>query len=237
VWNLRGYKAECLDLAYLSVVMSLQLSNIVVRRVHLEEILASLMSESAQTKFWGDMSYELFSNVFILYEQIDTFFSHRSSEEGFPAMIVFCVYIAGSLSTYLWKYPQLCPKLAEKAEAILNRCLDILETLQHAWLTAQRWAQSLRFVAIPSATTQEQFLSLADGIEQPSNEITLDPRLQQTPQDYSGNLEVLSDLAARINQGTDNQELLADMSVEPIDNFEAELTAFLRWEVNLGITY
>jgi hypothetical protein len=101
VRNLRSYKAECLDLAYLSVVMSLQLSNIVVRRVHLEEILASLISESAQTKFWEDMSYELFSNVFILYEQIDAFFSHPSSEEGFPAMIVFCVYIAGSLSTYL----------------------------------------------------------------------------------------------------------------------------------------
>jgi hypothetical protein len=147
VWNLRGYKAECLDLAYLSVVVSLQVSNIVVRRVHLEEILASLMSKSAQTKFWEDMSYELFSNIFILYEQIDAFCSHRSSEEGFPAMIVFCVYIAGSLSTYLWKCPQLCPKLAEKAEAILNRCLDILETLQYAWPTAQRWAQSLRVVA------------------------------------------------------------------------------------------
>jgi hypothetical protein len=236
VWNLRGYEAECLDLAYLSVVMSLQLSNIVVRRVHLEEILASLMSESAKTNFWEDMSYELFSNVFILYEQIDAFFSHRSSEEGFPAMIVFCVYIAGSLSTYLRKCPQLCPKLAEKAEVILNR-LDILETLQHAWPTAQRWAQSLRVVAIPSATTQKQFLSLADSIEQPSNEITLDPRLQQTSQDYSGNLEMLSDLAARINQGTDDQELLADMSVEPIDKFEAELTAFLRGEVNLGVTH
>lgn len=37
VWNLRGYKAETLDLAYLSVVMPLRLSNIVVRRVHLEE--------------------------------------------------------------------------------------------------------------------------------------------------------------------------------------------------------
>jgi hypothetical protein len=237
VWNLRGYKAEGLNLAYISSVMSLQLSNIVVRRVHLEEILASLLSESAQTKFWEDMSYELFSNVFILYEQIDAFFSHRSSKEGFPAMIVFCVYIAGSLSTYLWKYPQLCPKLAEKTEAILNRCLDILETLQHAWPTAQRWAQSLRVVAIPSVTTQEQFFGLADGIEQPSNEIALDLRLQQTSQNYSGNLEMLSDLATRINQGTDDQELLADMSVEPIDNFEAELTAFLRGEVNLGITY
>jgi hypothetical protein len=95
----------------------------------------------------------------------------------------------------------------------------------------------LRVVAIPSATTQEQFLSLADGIEQPSDEIALDLRPQQMSQDYSGNLEMLSDLATRINQGTDDQELLADMSVEPIDNFEAELTAFLRGEVNLGITY
>jgi hypothetical protein len=48
---------------------------------------------------------------------------------------------------------------------------------------------------------------------------------------------MLSDFATRINQGTDDQELLADMSVEPIDNFEAELTAFLRGEVSLGITY
>lgn len=37
IWNLRGYKAETLDLAFLSVCMPLKLCGIVVRRVHLEE--------------------------------------------------------------------------------------------------------------------------------------------------------------------------------------------------------
>lgn len=63
-------------------------------------------ANSTRAKFWENMSYELFSNVLGLYEQIDAFFSHRSSDEGFPAMIVFCVYICGSLASYLWKWPQ-----------------------------------------------------------------------------------------------------------------------------------
>jgi len=38
--------------------------------------------------FWQTMSYELFSNVWELYEAIDMFFALRSSEDGFPAMLV-----------------------------------------------------------------------------------------------------------------------------------------------------
>lgn len=100
---------------------------------------ASGDSSSPQAKFWGNMSYELFSNVLGLYEQIDAFFTHRSSDEdGFPAMIVFCVYICGSLASYLWKWPQICPYYAQEAEGVLHRSLEILETLQYAWPLAMR---------------------------------------------------------------------------------------------------
>ncbi|RDW80196.1 hypothetical protein BP6252_04834 [Coleophoma cylindrospora] len=320
VWNLRGYKAEALDLAYLSVVMPLRLSNIVVRRVHLEEIMASMLgnpgdTNSSQAKFWQNMSYELFTNVLGLYEQIDAFFSHRSSDEGFPAMIVFCVYICGSLASYLWKWPQICPYYAHEAEPVLLRTLEILETLQYAWPTAMRWAQSLRTVATPSTTTgapplttvasQEQFFSLADGA--PSRTTSAITRIQPpntstnpntpSPSNATGNLEMLSSLAARIDQRADEQhrqtqsnQPLSDLENTrrqqhlpdqhsryrdnrdrddediafnhmphlatmngmsgmeigngsmghfglgmPIDDFEAELTAFLQGEVHLGI--
>jgi hypothetical protein len=38
--------------------------------------------------FWNNMSNELFEHVWGLYTQIDAYFPLRSSEDGFPAIIV-----------------------------------------------------------------------------------------------------------------------------------------------------
>lgn len=177
-WNLRGWKAESLHLAYLSVVMVLRLSNIVVRRIYLEDLLLSVSPSSSTTSttppsnpqgipsgppppqqasataapphFWPSVSRALFANVAELHEQIDAYFSSRAPDEGFPAILVFCVYVCGSLASYLWRYPQLCPGGAA-APAVALRSLQVLTELQHAWPAAVRWQQGLRQAQAASA--------------------------------------------------------------------------------------
>lgn len=131
-------------------------------------------NDNAPSGFWESVSFELFSNVRSLYESIDTFFSLRSPEDGFPAMFVFCVYICGSCASYLWKWPQLCPTLSLEAEKILMRSLEVLQNLQHAWPMASKWLSALQKVAVPhrskkhkplsAMASQERFLSSVDGL-------------------------------------------------------------------------
>lgn len=158
LWNLRGWREEQMHLSYLAVVMVLRVSNIVERRIYLDEILFSVnnpgdtvspRTKEAPENFWTTMSNELFVNVFELFEQIDVFFTTRSSDEGFPAILVFCVYICGSLASYLWRYPQLCPRVADRAEEMSLRCVQVLGDLHVLWPTSMRWNQGLQQIASP----------------------------------------------------------------------------------------
>lgn len=181
-WNLRGWRSEGLHLAYLAVVMVLRVSNIVERRIYLDEILLSANSSRSSTGvadtiavspdskmaagggapdgFWRAMSDELFAGVVELHEQIDAFAALRANGarsgahgEGFPAILVFCVYICGSLASYLWRYPQLCPRVAGDAESISLRCLQVLGDLHRAWPTSTRWQQGLQQIASPLSSS------------------------------------------------------------------------------------
>lgn len=158
LWNLRGWRDEQLHLAYLTIVMVLRVSNIVERRIYLDEILLSVndphgavspRTRGAPEGFWAAMSGELFANVLELAEQIGAFAAARSRDEGFPAILVFCVYICGSLASYLWRYPQLCPRAAGRAEEVSLRCVRVLDDLHRAWPTSTRWNQGLQQIASP----------------------------------------------------------------------------------------
>jgi hypothetical protein len=148
VWNLRGYKAENLELAYLAIVMVVRLSNIVLRRIYLDDLIAASHSNFdfslvSNAEFWRTMSHELFANVQELHDQIEAYFPLRLKEEGHPAILAFCVYVCGSVAAYLWRWPNLCTKVAAQAETMATRSLAVLSELQHAWPTASRWQQGL----------------------------------------------------------------------------------------------
>lgn len=182
-WNLRGWRSEQLHLAYLAVVMVLRVSNIVERRIYLDEILlsannadnnnditASPKTRGAPDGFWRAMADELFAGVVELHEQIDAFAALRTRGEGFPAILVFCVYICGSLASYLWRYPQLCPRVAPEAEGISLRCLQVLGDLHQAWPTSTRWQQGLQQIASPlSATSGSSQSGSASGDSPPTS--------------------------------------------------------------------
>lgn len=197
-WNFRGYKTESYHLAYLCAVMVARLNNIVIRRIYLEDILDSILSHSSSDStiitYWATMSNELFTNVYSLHEIVDTFFSHRAPDQGVPSIIVFCVYICGSLASYLCKWPQLCPDLAPRAEVILNRSLEVLADLLDHWPLVSRWLNALQNIAMPiqakkNLDTQEQVthISHARRPEQhhppePGMSSGIDPQLQAQSQ-------------------------------------------------------
>lgn len=164
-WNLRGFKAQHVELAYLSIVSIMKLNHIVPRRLYLESIVAKLLghrataTDNAPQDFWEQMSFELFSNVWQLYDIIDAFFTTRSSDDGFPAMLAFCVYICGSLASYLVRWPQLCRELSASASKILNRALEILSTLEEKWPTVHDWTLVLRKLAEQPASRDSEALS------------------------------------------------------------------------------
>ncbi|KAH7308745.1 hypothetical protein BKA65DRAFT_559625 [Rhexocercosporidium sp. MPI-PUGE-AT-0058] len=258
--NLRGYKAESLDLAYLSTVMVLRLSNIVLRRIYLPDIMVAT-SENPQPSpappaFWESMSESLFQNVHSLYEQIDAYLPLRSREEGFPPIIVFCAYICGSLASYLWKTPHLCMDLSESAKLIYQRCLDALTDLQYAWPMALRWHEALRKagvqneepppVPISSVRVLDQNINGDNQID-PALSSAVQPLFQSTAKEAQRAAIPGRELVYDIDTVVAEEEMAigniyehegpAELSTSdsvgnlPLDMFEAELMAFLRGEV------
>ncbi|CAG9984187.1 unnamed protein product [Clonostachys byssicola] len=151
VWNLRGFKIEGLDLAYLSAVMVLRLSNIILRRSYVHDMLNS-QSRQSETHTspsgdtgppWSTVSEELFDNMLRLHEQITAFFEYRFPDQGYPALIVFCVYVCGSLANHLRQQPQICPRVAPQAMGILQQSIKGLGDLKSAWPLAKRWYRAL----------------------------------------------------------------------------------------------
>lgn len=156
VWNLRGFKAEGLDLAYLSVVMMIRLSNIILRRsrVHtLDDGTTMEASHSADAASLGSASgrgktitEELFINMVALHEQIEAYFGLRSPDQGFPAFVVFCIYICGSLANHLLKgesHFRTVTDAKSRAAQILETSTKLLSDIQDAWPMAKRWNDAL----------------------------------------------------------------------------------------------
>ncbi|KAL2810751.1 hypothetical protein BJX63DRAFT_401167 [Aspergillus granulosus] len=160
IWNLRGFKAEGLDLAYFSTVMVLRLSNIVLRRRYLHDCHHESQSQStsqsnSQSLGVDTTTTDLFKNMLVLHEQIDAFFDFRSPDQGFPAMIVFCVYVCGSMANHLHQEPSVCPAIAPRAEEILRKSLTGLGQLQDAWPLAREWNSALCRASSATDTRQK----------------------------------------------------------------------------------
>ncbi|KIW04856.1 uncharacterized protein PV09_04038 [Verruconis gallopava] len=235
--NLRVWKDLGFELAYLSVVMMLRLSNIIVRRMHLEDIKSSIVDKNVEESirnFWEGVSFKLFSNVEELYEQIESCFSTRSCNEpqAYPAILVLPVYVCGSLALNLWKWPSLCPHMAGKAAEMVSRCLNIITGLQSAWPMAKNWQQGLQQAATPlsggfspaSNTTCQSLRGSANDMQAPA--LTLESNREGG---FRGIIQINEPFGA-IPQ--------IDPSIHigtiPNDIFDAEVTAFLQ-EAHYGL--
>ena len=147
-WNLRAFKIEGLDLSFFSVVMVLRLSNIILRRSYLSDMLHSASTSDSEgqaekLRAWPYVAEELFDNMLLLHEQICAFFANRAPEQGYPALIVFCVYVCGSLANHLHQQPHICPRVAPNALDVLHKSVQGLADLQGAWPLVRRWYTAL----------------------------------------------------------------------------------------------
>ncbi|KAI7784670.1 hypothetical protein LA080_009607 [Diaporthe eres] len=143
---LKGYKAGGQDLAYLSITNSTRLCNIVLRKAYLSEMINLDQSDAQLQTFWSNMSLELFKNVKLLYEQIETQFMERAADDSLGAqMALFCVFSCGHMATYLCKYPNVCPDpmISRDGPIMLQRAMQILTEASQVWPLAARWLENL----------------------------------------------------------------------------------------------
>jgi len=164
---LQHHKALGQDLAYLGVTMIVRLCNIVLRQPYLEDIIHLDKKDPTERPFYNNISNQIFTNVRDLFEQIEAQFTDRAPDETVGAQIIaFCVYSCALFSTYLYKYPHICPDrtLSEAAPYMLKRTRGILVESQEAWPLASRWVDSIdRFLQVPQDATPVLEGSMTDG--------------------------------------------------------------------------
>lgn len=164
---LRRYKDVGEDLAYLCVTMMTRLCNIVLRRPYLADVIRRNVKERRQQEFFSAMALDLFQNVRGLYEQIDAQFTDRTPDESVGAQIAsFCVYSCGLFSTYLCKFPAICPdqSIAAAGPMMLERTIGILNESKEVWPLAARWADALeKFSRDPKSMPLTTEGSMDDG--------------------------------------------------------------------------
>ncbi|CAK7221591.1 hypothetical protein SBRCBS47491_004579 [Sporothrix bragantina] len=247
LWNLRGWRSEGLHLAYLSVVMVLRLSNIVIRRVFLDEMITTLQSPGSpqvtavELATWQRVSYDLFDNVVELHEQVTAYFSMRTPDEGFPAILVFCVYMCGSLASYLWHNPSLCPHVSPvEAEEMALGTLRILSELYTAWPASARWEEVLRRVAVregePATDGINGETSTSTGmiIDLPERSRTDAPMLNDLqPASASASASASARSSRSSTASEDDLRLL--ITDFPSDLFNAELADYLNGTIHYGL--
>ncbi|CAK7205087.1 hypothetical protein SEUCBS139899_007852 [Sporothrix eucalyptigena] len=250
LWNLRGWRSEGLHLAYLSVVMVLRLSNIVIRRVYLDEMIVALtrinQSQSPSSPqmshdsvaAWQRVSYDLFDNVVELHEQVMAYFSMRTPDEGFPAILVFCVYMCGSLASYLWHNPSLCPHVSPvEAEEMALGTLRILSELYTAWPASARWEEVLRRVAVrevePPTETDGVHSSSGMIVDLPERPIN-DASIINDTQPMSASISASASRSSRSSTASEDElrPLITDF---PSDLFNAELADYLSGTIHYGL--
>ncbi|KAK2590452.1 hypothetical protein QQS21_011869 [Conoideocrella luteorostrata] len=139
----KGYKADGQELAYLCVTMMTRLSNIVLRRPYLIDIIKPDRRDTTKQAFFKAMSNEIFVNVRCLYEQIDVQFTNRSPNES-----VVCQD----------------QSLAGDGPIMLQRTIGILNECRQVWPLAARWVDALeKFSLDPQSATLCHEGSMDDG--------------------------------------------------------------------------
>ncbi|KAK8067913.1 hypothetical protein PG996_007025 [Apiospora saccharicola] len=175
---LPGYRQKNEDLAYLSACATLRLSNIVLRKAYLGDMIRSLKGPHSvpAVHILRIIANELFDNVFELFKQIKAQFDDgdRPLEEMVGSqMAAFCVYSCGLLVSYLVKFPGLYhppePIKTQQGKILTPRdmydyIIGILEEAQAIWPLASSWLIGLKsWMRGPDTGRVYEGVFMADG--------------------------------------------------------------------------
>lgn len=149
--NLRGMLAEGKDIPFLSHICCYKLAGVVLRRKYLASMAAALepdgtLDESilAPEGFWQEMAKDMVQKSYDLISTIDDFFKLRATKLGFAAILIFGLYISGSVCLYLQRWPTLCPQEVPHATRYLELAIETLSDIGSSWPMATAWHESLR---------------------------------------------------------------------------------------------
>ncbi|VUC30339.1 unnamed protein product [Clonostachys rosea] len=137
---LRKHRANGHELAYLKVAMMLRLCNIILRQPRVESVLED--GTDSQQEPYLETTFELYNDVCTLFNQIDSLFSGKLTNEGGEDQIfALCVYHCGLFAAYLCKYPSVCQdsSIVAKGPKMLNKIYTIIDEKMDIWPQAAGW--------------------------------------------------------------------------------------------------
>ncbi|QDS73264.1 hypothetical protein FKW77_004684 [Venturia effusa] len=233
VWKDFGY-----ELAYLSVVMMLRLSNIIVRRTYLQDVKECLTGHNVDDttrNLWAGIADELFHAVEELYEQIEASFAMQSRKQAqaYPAILALPVYVCGSLSLNLWKCPALCPARAPRASQMIHRCLQAITELQLAWPMAASWQKGLQQAARPlnDDSLPTPGITQLDSRQAHTAQVPISPPIFR-PEGIALGTSGLP--RSEVQQGHYHMDPSFEFDTLTHEMFDAEVMAFLQGEAHFG---
>ncbi|ORY81760.1 hypothetical protein BCR35DRAFT_352269 [Leucosporidium creatinivorum] len=139
--NLLAMRALGHDLAFFEITVLHHLSGIVLRKTYLGCADGGRVAEVE--RFWTIFAREMIQGALDLVSVFDEFAATRSLTLGMPPILIFGVYVSGTVFGYLCRWPDLCWELAGQARPSLGRCLSILDLLKDIWPMASCWRDDL----------------------------------------------------------------------------------------------
>ncbi|BGO90430.1 hypothetical protein NBRC10512_004085 [Rhodotorula toruloides] len=152
--NLLAYRASNLDLGFWSIHATLRAAQILLYRAYLP-IMARVLSEDGADvglggevppggrEYWRALAAKTVENAFGLLDEAAECLGAGPARKGMTPHLAFCVYIAGTVLTFLRLHPNLAPSHVPAAP---SRIANALSTMHHSatlWPVAEQWHRSL----------------------------------------------------------------------------------------------
>ncbi|KAI5476187.1 hypothetical protein MNV49_000348 [Pseudohyphozyma bogoriensis] len=174
--NLRGMRTQGLDLGYLEITVMHHLSGIVLRRGFLGNVAGAIDQDSSEEvtqappHFWSNVGREMVQGSLNLIEAVEEFCTLRSPKLGVPPILIFAIYVVGTVFSYLSRWPKFCPELASQAAPKLQSCLHVLSELREVWPMADCWHDVL-FNSVAESTNASKGFKAAALLDQSRDKI------------------------------------------------------------------
>ncbi|GEM06656.1 zn(2)-C6 fungal-type transcription factor [Rhodotorula toruloides] len=152
--NLLAYRASNLDLGFWSIHATLRAAQILLYRAYLP-IMARVLSEEGGDvglggelppggkEYWRALAGKTVENAFGLLDEAVECLGAGSARKGMTPHLAFCVYIAGTVLTFLRLHPNLAPSHVPHAPSRIAIALSTMHQSASIWPVAEQWHRSL----------------------------------------------------------------------------------------------
>ncbi|BGP30909.1 hypothetical protein JCM10296v2_002670 [Rhodotorula toruloides] len=152
--NLLAYRASNLDLGFWSIHATLRAAQILLYRAYLP-IMARVLSEDGADaglggevppggrEYWRALAGKTVEYAFGLLDEAAECLGSGPARKGMTPHLAFCVYIAGTVLTFLRLHPNLAPSHVSAAPSRIAAALSTMHQSATLWPVAEQWHRSL----------------------------------------------------------------------------------------------